>query len=306
MFRCLLNLSPQGNLGFVGLGSMGSNMVKNLLATKGSAQIYVYDKNPQAMKALESLGGIACANLKEMAENVDTVISMVTSTEHVQQVYLGPEGLLQHLKKESLCIDCSTIDPLASKEVIGVARDNGIQMIDAPVGGGVPAAKAGQLTFMVGVASEGLSPVQSILKRMGQTIVPCGGPSMGQAAKLCNNLVLGASMVAVGEAFRLGHKLGVDLGQLNAIINSSSGRCWSSEVNNPVPGLKADTPASRAYGPPCFMVDLIHKDLGLALDTGKKVGLPMAATEFSKSVYQKLKSEGHGTKDFSCTYEFTP
>ena len=228
---------------------------------------------------------------------------MLPSSPHVQSVYTEG-GVFTNAKQGTIFLDCSTIDPNTSRALSSTATTKGFTMLDAPVSGGVGGAEAGTLTFMVGSPNvEAFQKAETILKDMGKSIVHTGGPGTGQIAKLCNNLILGVSMNAVSEALNLGVKLGADPNILSKIINTSSGRCWSSDTYNPVPGVMANVPSSRGYSGG-FGSALMAKDLGLALDAAKSahVALPTASTALS--MYMVMCRQGYATKDFSSVYEF--
>lgn len=217
------------------------------------------------------------------------------------QVYEG--SVFAAAKQGTLVIDCSTIDPLATRALQTQALARKLRMIDAPVSGGVGGAEAGTLTFMVGGAPADFEAAKVFLQAMGKNIVHCGASGTGQIAKLCNNLILGISMNAVSEAMNLGVKLGADPKVLAAIINTSSGRCWSSEVYNPVPGVLPNVPASRGYTGG-FGSALMAKDLGLALDAARAAGVALPTGAAAFNVYQLMLSQGYASKDFSAVYAF--
>lgn len=217
------------------------------------------------------------------------------------QVYEG--SLFASARAGALLIDCSTIDPTVTRTLAAAAGQRKLRMVDAPVSGGVGGAEAGTLTFMVGGAAADFDAAKPLLAAMGKNIVHCGAAGTGQVAKLCNNLILGISMNAVAEAMNLGVKLGADPKVLAAIVNTSSGRCWSSEVYNPVPGVLPNVPSARGYSGG-FGSALMAKDLGLALDAAKAAGAPLATGSAALSVYQMLMAHGMGGKDFSAVYAF--
>jgi 3-hydroxyisobutyrate dehydrogenase len=221
--------------------------------------------------------------------------------QRIVQVY--ENSVFAAAKPGALLIDCSTIDPTVTRALNASATTRKLRMIDAPVSGGVGGAEAGTLTFMVGGVSADFETAKTVLQAMGKNIVHCGAPGTGQIAKLCNNLVLGISMNAVSEAMNLGVKLGADPKVLAAIINTSSGRCWSSEVYNPVPGVLPNVPSSRGYTGG-FGSALMAKDIGLALDAAKSAGVPLPTGATAFNIYQIMLSQGMGGKDFSAVYAF--
>ncbi|MCX5542135.1 3-hydroxyisobutyrate dehydrogenase [Paraburkholderia sp. CNPSo 3076] len=283
-------------VGFIGLGHMGVPMVRNLVAA--GMRVHVYDLSKPAMEQASEFGCVATNSVPELASRVDVVVTMLPKPAIVRAVMCGAEGILAHSKKGSLVIDCSTSDPQTAVELEGLAKASGQHLIDAPVSGGVPGAKAGTLTFMVGGSEFGFAAAQPVLSAMGRNIVHCGPAGSGQAAKLCNNLLLGVSTVAVSESMCLGERLGLSPDVLAKIINTSSGRCWVSEIYNPYPGVVKDSPASNDFlgG---FACDLMIKDLTLALDAAHQAGqaLPMTAT--SKQFFQLVSQQGDGQKDIS-------
>lgn len=221
----------------------------------------------------------------------------------VRGVQVYENGVFTTAKPGTLFIDCSTIDPTVTRKLAATATSKKFRMVDAPVSGGVIGAAAGTLTFMVGGEVADFEASMPLLQHMGKNIVHCGAAGTGQIAKLCNNLILGISMTAVSEAMNLGVKLGADAKTLAAIINTSSGRCWSSELYNPVPGVLPNTPASRGYTGG-FGAALMAKDLGLALDAAKVAGVSLPTGASAHALYQILLSHGMGNKDFSAVYAF--
>ncbi|MDH4559714.1 3-hydroxyisobutyrate dehydrogenase, partial [Pseudomonas sp. BN411] len=224
------------HIGFLGLGNMGGPMARNLL--KAGHTLTVFDPSPLATAALVELGARTSNSPAELArDGVAAIITMLPTAAHVKDVYLGAEGLLANVQPGVLLIDSSTIDPLSAREVAKAAASQGNPMLDAPVSGGTGGAAAGTLTFMVGGTVSAFDEAHLLLAAMGKNIVYCGDTGNGQVAKIANNMLLGISMVGVAEAMALGVALGMDAKVLAGIINTSSGRCWSSEINNPFPGV---------------------------------------------------------------------
>eukprot|EP01068_Selenidium_serpulae_P005102 Selendium_serpulae@DN3874_c0_g1_i2.p1 len=239
---------------------------------------------------------------------LDCIVAMLPRSEHVSAVFLGPQGVIANLRRPTLLVDSSSIDPHVAAQVAGAARAAGHWLLDAPVSGGVPAAEAAQLTFMVGGEAQALEAVTPILEVMGRRIFHCGCSGKGQAVKVCNNMIMGVSMLAVAESMRLGEALGLDVAKLSEVVNCSSGRCWASEAYHPVPGVLAASPASRGYAPG-FTTRLLLKDLGLASkaaeDTAKtQTKLDEVYPLLSEAIrlYSEMDSAGHGDKDFSFVY----
>lgn len=296
-------------IGFVGLGNMGAPMVTNLV--KAGHHILAFDVNEKAVQALVTQHPehiTVAPNLKSLAQGgdahdqtnqlLDLIITMLPEPQHVRSVYLGDAGLLANLPSPCLLIDASTIDPQTAREVAQVAYEKGHAMVDAPVSGGTGGAQAGTLTFMVGGEEQAFEQARPILQAMGKNIVHCGGNGNGQVAKVANNMLLAISMIGAAEAMSLGVELGMDAKVLAGIINTSSGRCWSTEVYNPFPGVLDTAPAARGYTGG-FGSDLMLKDIGLATAAAKNVkqAVPMGA--LAQQLYQTFSNQGNGGLDFS-------
>ncbi|NLZ79325.1 MAG: 3-hydroxyisobutyrate dehydrogenase [Gammaproteobacteria bacterium] len=285
------------HIGFLGLGNMGSPMASNLL--KAGYQLSVFDLSSSAVAELADKGAQGCATVDALvAAAPDVLISMLPAAVHVKGVYLGENGLIAQLTKPTYLIDCSTIDPHSAREVAKAAQEAGHSMVDAPVSGGTAGAQAATLTFMVGGAADDLAHIQPILQAMGKNITHCGDSGNGQVAKVANNMLLGISMVGVAEAMALGVSLGMDAKTLAGIINTSSGRCWSSEINNPYPDVLENVPASRGYSGG-FGSDLMLKDLGLATEAARLAKQPVMMGAAAQQLYQAFSLQGHGNLDFS-------
>lgn len=284
------------NIAFIGLGNMGGAMAYNLL--KGGQTVYGFDLSQQALDAFQAAGGMVCESPQRAAQHADIVITMLPAAKHVREVYLGENGVLAVLKAGSLCIDSSTIDPKTIQDLAQVAKEKGIQICDAPVSGGTIGAQAGTLTFMVGAEQDTFEQIKPILAHMGKNLVHCGEVGAGQIAKICNNLILGISMAAVAEGMALGAKLGIDTQALAGVINSSSGRCWSSEICNPWPGISPNAPASREYRDG-FANQLMLKDLGLAVEAAAQVQQPVLLGGLVQQFYQQMCLQGKNHLDFS-------
>lgn len=285
------------HIGFLGLGNMGGPMARNLL--KAGHQVSVFDLSAAAVSALVEAGAQEATSPAAVAQaGVDAVITMLPAAAHVRQVYTGEDGLLANLPAGVLLIDSSTIDPMTAREVAAAAAKNGNPMLDAPVSGGTVGAAAGTLTFMVGGSPEHFELAKPILAAMGKNIVHCGDTGNGQVAKVANNMLLGISMIGVAEAMALGVSLGMDAKVLAGIINTSSGRCWASEINNPFPGVLENAPASRGYSGG-FGTDLMLKDLGLASEAAKQMRQPVILGALAQQLYQAFSLQGNGGLDFS-------
>lgn len=285
-------------IGFIGLGNMGSPMACNLL--KAGHELIVFDLSEAALTHLKQSGAQAAKSIKEVAQtsNLDAIITMLPASQHVRSVYLGNDGILATVAKNVLLIDCSTIDPHTARDVAKASEQHGNPMLDAPVSGGTGGAEAGTLTFMVGGQEQWFNVAKPLLSDMGKNIVHCGDSGNGQVAKVANNMLLGISMIATAEAMSLGVSLGVDPKVLAGIINTSSGRCWSSEIYNPFPGVVKTAPAGRAYSGG-FGVDLMLKDLGLATEAAKQAQQPVVLGAMAQQLYQLFSNQGYGQLDFS-------
>jgi len=263
----------------------------------------VYDLNKDTVNALRSLGATAADSPQQIAEASDVIITMLPSSPHVKSVYTG--GLLKSVRQNSLLLDCSTIDPIVAREIASSEqiRNSNSTMLDCPVSGGTVGAEAGTLTFMVGGDKQAFERAKPYLQIMGKNIVYCGPSGSGQVVKLCNNLILGISMIGVSEAMNLGIALGVDPTVLAGVINTSSGRCWSSDTYNPVPGIIPTAPANRNYAPG-FMSQLMKKDIGLAVETAKSISVPLPLGNVAREIYELIGQRGYSEKDFSSIFHY--
>jgi 3-hydroxyisobutyrate dehydrogenase len=283
-------------IAFIGLGHMGGPMARNLL--KAGHSLIVFDVVQRNVDALTGMGAAAAASAKLAAVQGEVVITMLPSSPHVRSVYLGEEGVLAGVAGGIPLIDSSTIDPHTARDVASAAANRGNPMADAPVSGGTGGAESGSLTFMVGAAPVLFERIRPILAHMGKNIVHCGDSGTGQVAKICNNLLLGISMIGAAEAMNLGASLGIDPKVLAGIINTSSGRCWSTDTYNPYPGVMENVPAARGYTGG-FGTDLMLKDLGLAADAARQARQPVPMGAMAQQLYQLWSSRGAGGQDFS-------
>lgn len=283
-------------IGFIGLGHMGAPMVHNLL--KHQHEVYVYDLIADAVTALVTAGAKAAKNIIELASEAEVIITMLPAGEHVQTVCLGAEGLFKHAKPTTLFIDSSSIAVETARSLTQQAEAAGMQMIDAPVSGGMSGAQAGTLTFMVGGSDAAFERAKPILSVMGKTIVHTGAAGTGQAAKICNNMILGVSMIAVAEAFALGKKLGLDPQKLFAVSSNSSGQCWSLTSYCPEPGLVPTAPSNRSYAPG-FTAAMMLKDLRLSQAAAQSVNATTALGAEATALYTLFNNLGHAQLDFS-------
>ena len=288
-------------IGFIGLGNMGGPMAANLV--KAGHKLRVFDLSPQAIAKFAGAGVEACASSSEVAKGAEAVITMLPAGQQVRETYLGPEGLIDAAAAGTLLIDCSTIDVATAREVSAAASAAGLDMVDAPVSGGVGGAQAATLTFMAGGSDTAFARAQPILACMGKAVVHAGGPGNGQAAKICNNMILGISMIAVSEAFALGGKLGLSYQTLFDIASKSSGQCWSLTTYCPVPGPVPGSPANRDYAPG-FTVAMMLKDLKLAQEASRLTGANTPLGAEAAALYGLFESHGAGAKDFSAIFNF--
>src|SRR6186997_2757228 len=288
-------------IGFIGLGNMGLPMAQNLL--KAGHQVEGVDVNPAAIEKLKAAGGASVEAAKGAASRADVLITMLPSGKEVRDVYLGSSGIIENANAGTLLIDCSTIDVETARAVAAQAEKKGLLMLDAPVSGGVGGASAGTLTFMVGGSERAFERALTILQVMGKTIVHAGGAGNGQAAKICNNMILGISMIAVSEAFVLAEKLGLDKQKLFDISSKSSGQCWSMTNYCPVPGPVPTSPANRDYQAG-FTAAMMLKDLALAQDAANAAGAATPLGAEACALYRLYAGQGEASKDFSGIIRF--
>jgi 3-hydroxyisobutyrate dehydrogenase len=287
-------------IGFIGLGNMGLPMAQNLL--KAGHAISGFDVAKAAAGRLTVAGGAAADSVAEACAGAEVVLTMLPAGAHVREVYTGEGGVIASAASGTLLIDCSTIDVATARAVAKAAEARGFAMLDAPVSGGVGGAQAATLTFMVGGGDAAFARAKPILERMGKTIVHAGGSGNGQAAKICNNLILGASMIAVSEAFVLAEKLGLDAQKLFDISSKSSGQCWSLTSYCPVPGPVPTSPANRDYQAG-FTAAMMLKDLKLAQDAARSVGASAPLAAEAEVLYSRYCEQEAG-KDFSGIIRF--
>jgi 3-hydroxyisobutyrate dehydrogenase len=288
-------------IGFIGLGNMGAPMAANLL--KAGHQVTGYDIVASARAALAQQGGRAAASAAEAAAAGEIVITMLPAGPQVREVYLGPEGIIARAQPGALLIDCSTIDVETARAVAAMAADSQFLMVDAPVSGGVIGAEAGTLTFMVGGEVAAFARAEPVLKAMGRTIVHAGPAGNGQSAKICNNMILGASMIAVCEGLALAEKLGLSVQTLFDICSKSTSQCWAMTGYCPVPGPVPAAPSNRGYAPGFTAANML-KDLRLAQQAA---GATAAATPLgaaAANLYQLFVDSGAGGLDFSGIMRF--
>ncbi|MEW1822175.1 3-hydroxyisobutyrate dehydrogenase [Arthrobacter sp. NPDC080031] len=284
------------NIAFIGLGHMGGPMAANLV--KAGHRVSGFDLAPEALETARAQGIEVAGSAAAAAAGADVVISMLPAGRHVLDAYQGRDGLLDAARPGSIFLDCSTIAVKDARIAHDLATAYGHRSLDAPVSGGVTGAANGTLTFMVGGSADDFGEAEPILAAMGGRIVHCGGPGAGQAAKLCNNMILGISMIAVSEAFVLGEKLGLSNQALFDVASAASGQCWALTTNCPVPGPVPDSPANRDYQPG-FAGALMAKDLGLAVQAFEATGVKARLGSLAEEIYRDF-AEGEGAgRDFS-------
>jgi 3-hydroxyisobutyrate dehydrogenase len=283
------------NIAFIGLGNMGGPMARNLI--KAGHVLKVFDLSAGAVKMLAEAGGQRAETANDAVRDADIVVTMLPAGHHVRSVYLD-NGVLANAKKSALLIDSSTIDVDSAKAVHAAADKAGFDFIDAPVSGGTGGAEAGTLTFMCGGTDCAFARAKPVLERMGKRIILAGGAGAGQAAKMCNNMLLAICMIGTCEAFVLGEKLGLDPQKLFEIASTSSGQCWSLSTYCPVPGPVPTSPANRAYAGG-FASALMLKDLKLSQAAAQAVGAPTPLGAEATQLYSLFAAQGHEGLDFS-------
>jgi len=289
-------------IGFIGLGNMGAPMAANLI--KAGHRVTGYDINPASMQQLATVGGGVATSAAEAARGAAFVITMLPAGEHVRDVWLHQGGLIEAMQGEkSLLIDCSTIDVESARTVTAAAEKAGLQMLDAPVSGGTAGAAAGTLTFMVGGSEAAFEHGRPILAAMGRNIFLAGGPGAGQAAKICNNMMLAINMVGVSEGFLLAQKLGLDWDKLHAITSTATSQSWALSNYCPAPGVVPAAPSNRDYAPG-FMAALMLKDVKLSQAAAEATGSPTPLATHALEFYQAVVDAGDGAKDFSVVFRW--
>ena len=283
-------------IGFIGLGNMGGPMASNLV--KSGIEVTGFDLMDEAIKIAEQNGIKIASDAASTALNTDILISMLPASQHVESLYLEENGLLEILDKQTLIIDCSTIAPNSARTVANKAKELGLQMIDAPVSGGVVGAHNASLTFIVGGDSDNVAKAKPILEKMGKNIFHAGNNGAGQVAKVCNNMLLAIHMCGTAEAIALGVKNDLDPTVLSEIMRKSSGGNWSLEVYNPFPGVMEGVPASRNYEGG-FLNKLMFKDLGLAKEASESSNSQTPMGNLARELYQELMEQGLEDLDFS-------
>jgi 3-hydroxyisobutyrate dehydrogenase len=288
-------------IGFIGLGNMGVPMAVNLI--KAGFDVTGFDISEAARVSAASAGIRLAADARSAAAERDVVISMLPAGEHVLDLYLGATGILPAIRPETVVIDSSTIEVDAARAFHQGASKAGLAALDAPVSGGVAGASAASLTFMVGGEAEAFERAKPVLQAMGKRIVHCGPAGSGQAAKICNNMILGISMIGVAEAFILAERLGLSHQALFEVASASSGQCWSLTSYCPVPGPVPASPANRGYQPG-FSAALMLKDLKLSQAAAQNAGAPTPLGASAAQLYALFNAAGHSGRDFSGIIEW--
>jgi 3-hydroxyisobutyrate dehydrogenase len=281
-------------IAFIGLGHMGGGMAPNL--AKAGHEVRAFDLSEDALKHSVDKGCKAAKSAAEACKEADAVVTMLPAGKHVAEVYRN--SVFGAAPKSAILIDCSTIDVGTAKTIESVAESAGFTMGDAPGSGGIAAADAGTLTFMVGGSGEGFEKARPFLEKMGKAVIHAGEHGSGQAAKICNNMLLGATMAATCEAFVLAQKLGLDLQTFYDIASKASGQSWSMTSYCPVPGVGPETPADRGYEGG-FAAALMLKDLKLAMEAAQGAGAYTPMGGEAEELYQRFVDLGGGGKDFS-------
>lgn len=283
-------------IAFIGLGNMGSGMCANL--AKAGHEVRAFDLNADAVRQAEVSGANGAASMADAVEGAEVVVTMLPAGKHVHQVYFGADGVTTHASPGTLFLDCSTISVEEARDAAQKAEAAGFTYMDAPVSGGVAAAEAGALTFMVGGAKEGFEKARPILEDMGKNVFHAGASGNGQVAKIANNMLLGISMIGTCEAFNLAEKLGLDAQTFFDISSTASGQCWSMTSYCPAPGPVPAAPSNRDYQPG-FAIAMMLKDLKLALGAGDDVGADTPLGNHAQQIYAKLDEDGYSGLDFS-------
>jgi 3-hydroxyisobutyrate dehydrogenase len=285
-------------IAFIGLGNMGLPMAANL--AKAGHEVFGCDVSQAALDAATALGIVPAKTIEEAVSSAEVVITMLPAGAHVVSVW---QTITASAAAGSLLIDCSTIDVDSARKAHAMAESASFAALDAPVSGGTGGASAGTLTFMAGGTRNAFERAKPLLEVMGGKIVHCGDAGAGQAAKICNNMILGISMLGVCEAFALGEKLGLSHEALFEVASTSSGQCWSLTSYCPVPGPVPSSPANRDYAPG-FAAQLMLKDLRLSQDAALATGASTPMGAQAQQLYSLFEKQGHGGRDFSAIIEF--
>lgn len=281
-------------IAFIGLGNMGGGMAANL--AKAGHDVRAFDLSEETLARAKKAGCLPAESAAAACQDAEAVVTMLPAGSHVESVY--GESVLATAPRAAILIDCSTIPVATARTVAERAAEKGFAMVDAPVSGGIAAANAGTLTFMVGGSAEAFERAQGYLAEMGKAVIHAGGAGAGQAAKICNNMLLGATMIATCESFALAEKLGLDLQTFYDIASQASGQSWSMTSYCPVPGVGPETPADRDYQGG-FAAALMLKDLRLAMDAAADTSADTPMGARAAELYQRFVDGGDAATDFS-------
>ncbi|MDG2000504.1 MAG: 3-hydroxyisobutyrate dehydrogenase [Alphaproteobacteria bacterium] len=284
------------NIGFIGLGNMGKGMALNLV--KAGHKVSVYDINTEAVNNLNSKGCVGCSDLLTVVSDVEVVISMLPEGSHVRDVYLSENGVIANANKDALLIECSTIDINTIKNVGEIAINKGMRIIDAPVSGGIVGADNGTLTFMVGGSEVNFNSALSILSDMGKNVIHAGELGAGLAVKICNNMILGTTMIALAESFTMAKKLGLDQKKFFEISSKATGMSWAMLNHLPVANIIETSSANNNFKPG-FAAEMMLKDLSLAQNAADSVNISTPIGLKALDMYKEFINQGKGSLDYS-------
>ena len=288
-------------IAFIGLGHMGLPMATNLI--KAGHRTKGYDVSSQAVDAFIKQGGFVGKDIPSTINEADIIITMLPEGKNVKAAYEGPQGIFNHIKPDTLVAECSTIDMETARHIHELANNKGISLIDAPVSGGVSAAEAATLTFMVGGQEKDFQALRPYLETMGSKFIYCGEAGLGQAAKICNNLILGISMIGVCEAFNLAERLGLEGKTFFEVTSQSSAQCWSITTYCPIPGPVPHSPANHNYAAG-FTAAMMRKDLKLAAQAAQMTSSATPLGVEALSLYTLFCNHGGQFTDFSGILKF--
>ena len=281
-------------IAFIGLGNMGGGMAANLV--KAGHEVHAFDLSAEALARAKTSDCATYSSVREAVQGAEAVISMLPNGAIVDSVFSA--DVIGQAPASALLLDCSTIDVATARRVEGAARAAGYEMVDAPVSGGIAAANGGTLTFMVGGSDDAFARAEPVLSAMGKAVIHAGASGAGQAAKICNNMILGATMIATCEAFALAEKLGLDLQTFYDISSKASGQSWSMTSYCPVPGVGPASPADSGYQGG-FAAALMLKDLKLAMEAAQGAGAQVPMGQRAEELYDAFTAAGNGGTDFS-------
>ena len=284
------------NIGFIGLGNMGKGMALNLV--KAGHNVNVYDINTEVVSYLNSKGCVGCSDILTLVSDVEVVISMLPEGSHVRDVYLNENGVIAHANKDTLLIECSTIDINTIKNVGEIATNKGMRIIDAPVSGGIVGADNGTLTFMVGGSEVNFNSALLILSDMGKNVIHAGELGAGLAVKICNNMILGTTMIALAESFTMAKKLGLDQKKFFEISSKATGMSWAMLNHLPVANIIETSSADNNFKPG-FAAEMMLKDLSLAQNAADSVNISTPIGLKALDMYKEFINQGKGSLDYS-------